>query len=190
MTESDNNSLSVRELRESDIEFIVRYWLSSDPAFLTGMGVDLDKLPTEIALYDMLREQLRTPVEQKRSYCIIWQLDGKPIGHCNTNPTVYSEDAYMHLHIWNSNGRKKGMGVQFVKMTLNYFFENLKLKKLYSEPFALNPAPNRTLEKVGFDFVKEYITVPGSLNFEQPVKRWELDRKKFYDVVLAGASRE
>jgi hypothetical protein len=38
----------------------------------------------------------------------------------------------------------------------------------------LNPAPHKALEKLGFEFEKEYITVPGSINFEQPVKRWGL----------------
>ena len=69
-----------------------------------------------------------------------------------------------------------------VKMTLPYFFENLKLKKMYSEPYALNPAPNRILKKVGFEFVKEYTTIPGSLNFEQPVKRWELTYENFKKI--------
>jgi RimJ/RimL family protein N-acetyltransferase len=64
-------------------------------------------------------------------------------------------------------------------MTLPLFFERLQLKKLYCEPYALNSAPNKSLEKVGFEFIKEYITIPGSLNFEQPVKRWELSYEKF-----------
>ena len=35
------------------------------------------------------------------------------------------------------------------------------------------------MEKLGFEFIKEYITVPGFINFEQPVKRWELTLQKF-----------
>lgn len=53
------------------------------------------------------------------------------------------------------------------------------MKKLYCELYALNPAPNKTLEKVGFTFIKEHITVPGLLNFEQPVKLWELSYDYF-----------
>jgi RimJ/RimL family protein N-acetyltransferase len=66
-------------------------------------------------------------------------------------------------------------------MTLPYFFQNFELKNLYCEPYALNPAPNKTLKKIGFQFVKQYVTIPGSLNFEQEVNRWEL---KFEDFVL------
>ena len=80
----------------------------------------------------------------------------------------------MHLHMWNSDLRKKGIGTELVKMSLPYFFENLQLKKIYCEPYALNAAPNIVLGKAGFTFMKKYLTIPGFLNFEQPVKCWEL----------------
>lgn len=85
----------------------------------------------------------------------------------------------MHLHLWKNDLRKTGLGTELVKMTLFYFFEKLNLKILYCEPSALNPAPNKTLKKTGFEFVKEYITTPGFLNFEQKVNLWELTYEKF-----------
>jgi len=171
--------LSVREIQKEDIDFIIRYWLKSDNAHLIGMGVDLTKIPKEEDFRKMLSTQLTQPYNEKQSYCIIWQVESKPIGHSNINKITFGEEAYMHLHLWNSDVRKKGMGTQLVKMTLPYFFKNMELKKLYCEPYALNPAPNNTLKKVGFDFVKEHITIPGSLNFEQPAKLWELSLEKF-----------
>ncbi|PCH66519.1 MAG: GNAT family N-acetyltransferase [Bacteroidetes bacterium] len=179
MTQLSKNMLSVREFQERDIDSIVQYWLGSDKDHLIGMGVDLDKLPTKEAITEMLLEQLQLPVEKKNGYCIIWQADDKPIGHCNTNPTTIGNQAYMHLHLWNNNERKKGIGTELVKMTLPYFFKNLQLRKLYSQPYALNPAAHRTLQKVGFEFVKDYTTIPGSMNFEQPVKLWKLTYEKF-----------
>jgi RimJ/RimL family protein N-acetyltransferase len=175
--------LSVRELKEADIPLIIEYWLGSKNLFLISMGVDLNKLPTREGMMQMLMEQLGTPVQKKKSYCMIWEHNSQPIGHCNTNPIKFGEYAFMHLHIWNINERKKGLGTQLVKMTLPYFFENLRLKKLYSEPYALNPAPNRTLERVGFELLKEYVTTPGSINFKQPVKRWELKYEKFKNIL-------
>jgi RimJ/RimL family protein N-acetyltransferase len=59
---------------------------------------------------------------------------------------------------------------------VNYFFRNPGLKKLYCEPYAENPAPNKVLSKLGFTFVKTYQTVPGKTCFEQYVNRWELLR--------------
>ncbi|MUV02499.1 hypothetical protein GN157_02150 [Flavobacterium rakeshii] len=60
-------------------------------------------------------------------------------------------------------------------MSTAAYFNNLKLKKLYCQPNAFNPSPNKTLEKAGFRFVKEYITTPGSITFEQAVKLWEIN---------------
>ena len=175
--------LSVREMQQTDIELISQYWLTSDSIFLEGLGVDINKIPSKEQWIEMLLKQINTPMEEKISYCIIWEFDGKPIGHSNTNPTVFGRDGYMHLHLWEHSVRKKGMGTELVKLTLPYFFENLKLKTLYCQPYALNPAPNKTLQKVGFEFVKEYRTIPGSLNFEQPVKLWELTYEKFKQLI-------
>jgi RimJ/RimL family protein N-acetyltransferase len=182
MTSQTSSELSVREIQKEDIDLLADYWLKSDEQFLHGMGVDVNKLPGREDFTLMLESQIETPMEEKKAYCIIWLLDNKPVGHSNTNPVQYGEEAYMHLHLWEGSIRKKGMGAQLVKMTLPFFFENLKIKKLLCQPYALNIAPNKTLEKVGFRFVKEYITTPGFINFEQPVKLWELTQEDFRDL--------
>jgi RimJ/RimL family protein N-acetyltransferase len=171
--------LSVREMEEGDINLIIQYWLEADSTFLEGLGVDLNKMPAEKEWKEILSGQLGLPIKEKKSYYIIWQHDGIAVGHSNVNKIIFGEEAYMHLHLWKTGLRQKGSGAALVKMTLPYFFENLGLKKLYCEPYALNPAPNKTLEKVGFTFVKEHITTPGWLNFEQPVNRWELSYDSF-----------
>jgi RimJ/RimL family protein N-acetyltransferase len=51
-------------------------------------------------------------------------------------------------------------------------------KRLYCEPYANNVAPNRVLEKAGFEFVKTDRTVPGPINFEQDVNCWHMSRAK------------
>jgi len=168
--------LSVREIQHSDIDALVRYWLRADDAFLEGMGVDVKKMPGRDAWVNMLTDQISKPYEEKQSYCIIWLADGIPTGHSNINKIVFGEEAYMHLHLWNSNVRKRGMGTELVKMTIPFYFDHFKLKRLYCEPYALNAAPNKTLEKAGFTFIKEYTTIPGWLNFEQPVNLWVLER--------------
>jgi len=173
------NNLSVREIQNADITAIVDYWLNADTAFLQGMGVDLSKIPDRTQWESMLTAQLSQSYTEKQSYCMIWEMDGVPIGHSNVNKIMYGEAAYMHLHLWDREVRQKGMGAAFVKMSLPYFFNNLHLKTIYCEPYALNIAPNRTLEKVGFRFVKKHITTPGFLNFEQEINRWEIDKKDF-----------
>jgi RimJ/RimL family protein N-acetyltransferase len=164
--------LTVRELETRDIATLSDYWFQATPEFLTGMGVDLTKMPTRAQWEGMLEEQIRTPITSKQSYCIIWELDGQAVGHCNVNRIIQNQEAYMHLHIWDATVRRMGLGVQFVQLTLPRFFEALHLQVLYCEPYALNPAPNKTLEKIGFRFDTTHITIPGFINFEQPVNRW------------------
>ncbi|MDO8366382.1 MAG: GNAT family protein [Saprospiraceae bacterium] len=176
------NALSVRELRESDIAFIIEYWFGAEPEFLEGMGVDLNKMPGKLEWEQMLQEQLSLPIPDKKSYCIIWELDDQPAGHSNINKIQFGIEAYMHLHLWRSDIRQKGMGATLVKMSLPYFFKNYELKNLYSEPYSLNPAPNKTLERVGFQWVKQHVTTPGWLNFEQPVNLWEMSRERFLSL--------
>ena len=171
---SMKQKLTVQDLQKTDIPFLVDYWTKSESTFLERMGVDLAKLPTGEQLSNMLLNQLEKPLQDRTSYCMIWLLDDQPVGHCNTNPTMFGEEAAMHLHIWDQKNRKAGLGSEFLKKTLPCFFKNLQLKRLYSEPYLLNDAPSKTLAKAGFKLTRDYVTIPGSLSFEQPVKRWEL----------------
>jgi RimJ/RimL family protein N-acetyltransferase len=133
-------SRSVRLMQAADIDAITNYWLSADAAFLSGMGVALQLLPTRNQLSQMLQHQLQLPVEQRQSFCVIWELDGRAAGHCNTNPTDFGKEAAMHLHLWDSSLRRQGLGIQWLRMSIPLFFEHLKLQTLYSEPYALNAA--------------------------------------------------
>lgn len=174
--------LSVREITASDIDHIADYWLQSDPAFLQNMGVDLSRMPDRQQWTQMLCEQLDQPYELKKSYATIWELDGMAVGHCNVNKIEFGVSAYMHLHLWKPQYRMKGAGAQLVKMSLPWFFKNLKLQVVYCEPYALNPAPNKTLEKAGFSFIRKHITTPGWINFEQEVNQWALTLADFQQM--------
>ena len=171
--------LSVRPLQHSDIPLFLGYWFGSDEAFLTGMGVDVSKLPGKIQFAEMLEKLLATPLELRSGYAVVWLKDGEPIGHSNTNPTIFGEEGKMHLHIWQGSERKKGLGTELVKLSVAHFFNILRLKSIICEPYALNPAPNKTLEKAGFEFVKEHVTIPGIFNFEQPVKQWRMTSERW-----------
>ena len=168
------NVLTIREMEHRDIELITNYWMNATPSHLLRMGVDVQKIPSRELFSEFLITQINTPISERLSYCIIWDFNAKPVGHLNTNPTSFGESAYMHLHLWENKKRKKGLGTDFVKLALPFLFKNLQLKTLYCQPYALNPAPNKTLEKIGFKLLKEHVTIPGSFNFEQPVKLWEM----------------
>ena len=84
----------------------------------------------------------------------------------------------MHLHIWNSKRRQNGLGIEFLKQTIPLYFKNLQIKTLICEPYSKNSPPNKTLPKVGFDFIRFYATVPGWINYYQTVNRYEFTKEK------------
>jgi RimJ/RimL family protein N-acetyltransferase len=167
---------SVREINSDDIEAITDYWLAADADYLRGMGADKAKLPSREQWRQMLATQISQDYPEKQAYAIIWELNGEAVGHCNVNKIEFGESAYMHLHIWQPEHRKGGHGQAFLEMTIPFFFKNMQLKRLYCEPYALNPAPNRILPKLGFTLVKSYVTTPGFINFEQEVNLWVMEK--------------
>ena len=186
-----DEKLTVRHLQISDHELIIDYFLNSDQDFLKRMGVDTLKLPSKQEWLDLLNSNFALTDDKKKFFYMIWVLDDQPVGHSNINKIIYSNEAYMHLHLWQKQTRQKGLGVEFLRLTIPYYFEIFHLENLFCEPSAYNPAPNKSLEKAGFDFIKSYDTVPGWINFYQTVNLWCLSKKKFtnlYKKLKAGST--
>ncbi len=175
-------NFEVRECIESDIEKIVNYFIQADADFLKGMGAEKSKLPKRERWVKNLHSELTKPHDEKEYYYIIWLLNKQPIGHSNVNHIKFGESATMHLHLWKGGTRKNGMGLKFLKLTIPFYFEKLELKKLVCEPYSENIAPNRTLRKLGFDLIRTYETIPGPINFQQTVNRYELTEKQFQEI--------
>lgn len=172
-------NISVREFKETDIPLIVDYFINANKEFLKGMGADKSKLPSRDLWIQKLRSDYQQPHSQKEFYYIIWLMNDQPIGHSNINQIQFGKLATMHLHLWKPTLRKSGLGMEYLQQTIPYFFKNFKLQKLICEPYAKNPAPNRVLHKMGFNFIKAYETTPGWINFKQIVNRYEMSRSTY-----------
>lgn len=182
-------TLSVRHLQKADIPKIVDYFLGATPEHLLKMGVDVAKLPRRGEWLDIMYDNFELGVKDKQFFYIIWLLNNRPAGHSNINKIIFGKEAYMHLHIWQDVLRRKGIGQTFLKMTLPLYFNTYKLQNVFCEPSALNPAPNKTLEKIGFDFIRSYETTPGWINSFQKVNRWCLTKEKFDSLFGRGIDR-
>jgi RimJ/RimL family protein N-acetyltransferase len=175
--------LTVRDLQINDIEKIVDYFVMADTEFLYGMGADKSKLPSREAWIKKLELEVQKPLSTKEFYYIIWLLDNQAIGHSNINTIEIGKSATMHLHLWDIKNRKSGLGLDFLKMTIPYYFNNFGLEKLICEPYSKNVAPNKVLTKLGFELVKTYDTKPGWINFHQRVNRYELKKEKIKTLI-------
>ena len=159
----------------SDFERVLDYFLGADEPFLRGMGVDPQKLPQRAAWLERLVPDLARPDEQKQTFYVGWDYEGTRVGHCNLNPLVYGDHGYVHVHLWDPAVRRAGLGTEFLRRSLGVFLRRFALRRLYCEPFAENPAPNRILVKAGFRFIRRYRTIPGLINSEQDVNRYVLE---------------
>ena len=166
--------LSVRELKRDEVGIIVDYFINAEDSFLKGMGADKNKLPTRDEWIGKLESDFTKSYIEKDFYYIIWLQNGQAVGHSNINHIEFGNTASMHLHLWENSTRKKGLGVEFLRMTVPYYFKNFELQKLICEPYSKNIAPNKVLKKLGFEFVRTYETIPGQINFLQTVNRYEL----------------
>jgi RimJ/RimL family protein N-acetyltransferase len=169
-------TLMVREMMGSEVDLIIEYFQNSTPEHLETLGVDPTRLPPVDGWRDRLRRECALPADQKALVLVIWLSDEQPIGFSTSDKIRYGEQAYMHLHVTAPERRQQGIGVECVRRSVDIYFERLKLKTLFCEPNAFNVAPNRTLQKAGFRYLKTHMTVPGPLNYHQAVTRWVIER--------------
>jgi len=160
----------------SDYLPMVDYFLGADERSLQAMGVDPKKLPHRDAWLERLLPDLTRPDSLKQTFYLGWDYEGSRIGHCNLNPIRYGAEAHVHLHLWDAGARRAGLGTQLLRLSIETFFRRFALQRLYCEPYAHNPAPNRVLTKAGFRWLERYRTTPGLICFEQKVNRYVMKR--------------
>src|SRR5579859_337286 len=169
-------AVTVREMAVGELDLIIRYFHAATPEFLETLGVDPSRLPAPAAWRERLEQQCGLPMDQRASVALIWLLDGEPCGFSTADKIVFGERANMHLHVLDPERRRRGVGVEAVGRSAALYFELLRLRTLFCEPNAFNVAPNRTLQRAGFKYLKTHMTVPGPLNYHQAVTRWAIAR--------------
>jgi len=168
--------ISVREMKFDETDLVIEYFHGAPPEHLEMLGVDPSRLPARSVWREGFQREFALPLDQRRLYFVIW-LDGeRPIGFSSCDKIQFGECANMHLHVSDASERQKGTGTRCVRLSVEIYFEALKLKRLFCEPNAFNVGPNRTLQKAGFKYLKTHKTVPGPLNYHQAVNRWVFER--------------
>jgi RimJ/RimL family protein N-acetyltransferase len=169
-------SVIVREMADSEFDIVIDYFHKSTPEFLEILGVDPTRLPPPDSWRERFQRELSRPIQQRSALIVIWLSDDKPLGFSSCDKITFGEQANMHLHVVDPARRNQGFGVECLRRSADIYFERLNLKRLFCEPYAFNVAPNRTLQRAGFKYLKTYMTVPGPLNFHQAVTRWLMER--------------
>jgi RimJ/RimL family protein N-acetyltransferase len=168
-------SLLVREMALDEVDLVIDYFHGSAPEHLEMLGVDATRLPSRLDWRAWYVAEYAKPVHERSAWLVVWELDGVAVGFSTAEEIVYGEQANMHLHVVDPQRRASGIGSACLRQTIDLYFDALALRVLVCEPNAFNVAPNRTLQSVGFKYVKTYETVPGPLNYQQAVTRWVLE---------------
>ncbi|HLI66236.1 MAG TPA: GNAT family protein [Caulobacteraceae bacterium] len=169
-------ALTVREMALEETELIIDYFHTSSVEHLESMGVDPSRLFPRPVWRERYAQDYPKPRCERAFMAVVWLEDQAPVGFSTADKIVFGERANMHLHVLDPARRASGVGAACVRQTVELYFETLKLKSLFCEPNAFNTAPNRTVQAAGFRYVKTHMTVPGPLNFHQPVTRWLIER--------------
>lgn len=168
--------LTVREMQLADVGLRIDYFHDASDDHLLTMGVDRSLLPTRDAWHEFYEEDYARPIRDRVAFSLVWELDGTAVGFSSVSNIVFGKEAFMHLHILDATQRQGGLGVQFVKKSTEIYFKVLELERIFSEPYAYNIAPNRTLQSAGFRYLFTHETTPSPINFPQAVTRWVLEK--------------
>lgn len=165
-------TITVRLMTLPETAEIIAYFHTATPEHLEVLGVDPTRLAQATQWQRLYEQMFDQPVDQRSSLLMSWLYDDRFLGFSTADKIRIGQQANMHLHIVDASQRKQGIGAECVRQTVELYFQTLKLKQLFCEPNAFNVAPNRTLQRAGFKYVKTHMTVPGPLNFHQAINRW------------------
>jgi RimJ/RimL family protein N-acetyltransferase len=166
----------VRPLRLDEFGARVDYFRDSSDEYLTKLGVDRELLPDREEWVAYYEEDFARPLAERETYHLGWELDGRLVGFSSTDNLEFGEQAFMHLHIVEEQLRGRGLGTEFVRLSVDEYFRALELKRLFCQPNAFNVAPNRTLQRAGFRYVLTAEMAPSVINPMQPITRWVIER--------------
>ncbi len=141
---TDSGDFVLRPMTLDDVDIRIDYFHNASDEFLHRMGVGRDLLPNPAVWKEQHRAEFARPVEDRSSYGVMWEYRGVVVGWSTADHFDPGVSAFMHLHVIESENRSRGLGVRFVKLTADHLFDRLDIVKLFSEPNALNVAPNRS----------------------------------------------
>lgn len=164
--------VSIRPMEPADFAARVAYFHDATDDYLAMLGVDRARLPDRDEWQASFVANLSLPIEERSEYGVVWELGGVPVGFSTADRIRYGDEAHMHLHIVDPERRAVGLGAQLVRLTAAHYCAVFRLDRLYCEPNAFNVAPNRTLQRAGFRYMRSRECRPAPINTYQTTTIW------------------
>jgi len=165
-------TVRVREMTLDEVRLRIDYFHNASDEAIARMGVDKNKLPSRTQWQENIQQDYARPIEKRYGLHLIWLQDETPVGISSVDQIIFEQEAYMHLHVLQPEKRNRGISQQALPLSIDIYFNRLKLKRLFCQPNAFNTAPHRALQRAGFQFVETYETIPGPINTYQTITKW------------------
>lgn len=176
----DPQSVSVRDLGESDIPSVLDYWYRSPPGFIESLGADLDKLPAEARFAESLLQRIRANGAAGRSKlsALAILLDGRFVGFHNLNPLTEGDFGVFHAHIARPEARRRGVGECSYPRACRIYLERFDLKRILFKTPLQNVGAIRVKEKLGIRCIGEEVVDFGVIRAGTRARVFELTREE------------
>ena len=155
-------TLTVREMTAAETDLIVEYFLNSTPEHLETLALEFPCgfHPLQAGA-SACAGRSRCLFSTEAWYC---RATSRSAFRPRTRLSMASRPTCTCMSSTRAQA-PQGAGAECVWRSVDLYFEKLQLKRLFCEPHAFNVAPNRTLQKAGFKYLKTHMTVAGAAQF-------------------------
>lgn len=135
----EKGKLLIREATLSDSNTLLNWW--NDGKVMAHAG-----FPNGIGLTE---EAVLKNIKSNKNTLLILEINNTPIGEMGYR-SVDVNIVEIGIKICNLNIQEKGFGSQFLKMLIDYLFEQLRFKKIILNTNLKNTRAQHVYEKIGF----------------------------------------
>lgn len=142
--------INIQDFSFDDIDLHLNYWYRSPPDFMKSLKIDINKLPSERIMREILEEHVNNVKDGiKKSHILSIKHINKTIGVHELTHLTINNSAIMHAHIWNSDYRGIGIGPISYLLAMKVFFLRFNLKEIRFETPLHNISARKIKEKLG-----------------------------------------
>jgi RimJ/RimL family protein N-acetyltransferase len=149
----------LRDLSESDIDFVVNYWHDSSDEHLDCFGIDRTLLGSRTDTYARIDRALRSADPDQPNIAFAITLDGKFVGYTLLN-RYEPQTNYSHWHITDARRRAAGLSTALYPHRIKTYFDTTSIERLIHQTRTRNVGVNRMLDK--------YVPVAETAFIERP----------------------
>jgi hypothetical protein len=181
---------AIRDLREADIEDVVRYWHESSAEHLECLGIDRERLGSADDTHARFRDALPTGDTRQANIAFALTLDGEFAGYTLLN-RYGPETNYSHWHITDARRRAAGLSTALYPHRIRIYFDAAPIERLIHQTRTRNVGVNRMLDKfvpiaeTAFIAQPDGVARPGEFHIRY-VRRTDVPR--LFEIVMRRAT--